>query len=532
MTSCLLQSIRIFGATVFLLTTATISSQATTLTGFQTNGNNMSGIQVRASFLNGASETITWIPTNNISGGAFGSSWSLTQSGDTFSYAWSLSNTGVGITSLVIDAIPGNTVFDTYPLLEGPLQTPGSAEGWEFVTLPGEGPNSYAYSDPIDISQGDLFGTLSLYWSSGFVGDMIFGADTDSGSNNDPVQPQNPLISNSPPTVSFSAPTINEGQLASATLSATDPGADAITFFLDGNLIGTNYQLSGIRSLSTSLGLFADNGEHLYTALARDEDGNYSNPVTGTLTVLNVAPTLTAFNLSSNTINEGESVSASLSATDPGADGQTFFINNNQVGSSPQTSGTRIANSSLGLFLDEGTFTFTGQSQDKDGDYSNQLIQTLTVLNVAPTLTQLTEDLTVTIDELFNFSAAATDPGVNDLLSFDWDFDMDGLFDDFSGAGGEWLFAEEGTYEVGVRVSDGDGGFDFGSLTVAAIAPEPTDIEPETVPGDDGVDFGSLPAATITPEPTDIQPETVPEPNVVLSLLGLTALAAGFRKGN
>ena len=468
----------------------------------------MSGMQVTASFLNGTSETITWIPTNDISGGAFGSNWFLTQSGDTFSYAWDLNNNGIGITSLVIDAIPGNTVFDTYPLLEGSLQTPGSAEGWEFTTLPGQGPDSYAYSDPIDISQGDLFGTLSLYWNSGFAGNMIFGADTDSGSPDDPVQPKNPVISNSPPTVSFSAPTINEGQSASATLSATDAGEDAITFFLDGNLVGTSYQLSGIRSINTNLGFFADNGQQTYTALSKDEDGNYSNPATGTLTVLNVAPTLTAFNLSSNTINEGQSVSASLAATDPGADGQTFFINNNQVGSDARTSGTRTVGSSLGTFLDEGTFTFTGQAQDKDNAYSNVLIQNLTVLNVAPTLTQLTQDLTVNIDELFNFSAAATDPGINDLLSFDWDFDMDGIFDDFSGASGEWFFSEEGIYEVGVRVSDGDGGLDFGSFTIATIAPEPID----------------------TPEPTDIEPETVPEPNTVLSLLGLAALVAGFRK--
>lgn len=500
-----------FGTTLLLFGMASAPAQATTLTGFATEGDMMQGMRVTASFLNGASESLLWTATSGNSGGVFGTGWSLTQAGNTFGYPWTFSNAGLGISSLAIDAIPGNTVFDTYPLLNGPLQTDGSAEGWSFEVIAGSSPNSFAYADPIDISRGDLFGTLSLYWATGFAGTMQFIADTDSGSASDPVQPADPIVRVTPPTVSISTPTIFEGNLASAALSATDPGEDAITFFLNGGNVGTDFRRGGTRSVGSNLGFFADNGVHTYTAHARDEDGNWSVPVSSTLTVLNVAPTLTAFDLSSTTINEGQSASAQLYATDPGADGQTFFINGNSVGADGRTAGTRTVGTSLGTFADEGTFTFTGYAQDKDAAWSNPLTRSLTVLNVAPTITQLTQDLTVMTDEWFDFTAAATDPGIYDLLSFDWDFNMDGIFDDFTGASGQWSFADAGTYEVGLRVSDGDGGFAYGSFQVDAVA-QAAEPEPEPEP---------------EPEVNPTESESIPEPGSVLGLLVFGAFGVG-----
>jgi hypothetical protein len=498
----------LFGATLLLFGITAVPAQATTLTGFATEGDMMQGMRVTASFLNGTSESLLWTATGDNSGGVLGTGWSLTQAGNTYGSPWTFSNTGLGISSLAIDAVPGNTVFDTYPFLDGPLQTDGSAEGWSFQVTGGPGPNSFAYADPIDISRGDLFGTLSLYWTTGFAGTMQFIADTDSGSGSDPVQPADPIVRVTPPTVSIATPTIYEGNGASAALYAIDPGEDAITFFLNGGNVGTDFQRSGLRSVSSNLGVFADNGVHTYTAKARDEDGNWSTPSASTLTVLNVAPTLTAFDLSSTTINEGQSASAQLYATDPGADGQTFFINGNAVGADGRTAGTRTVGTSLGTFADEGTFTFTSRAQDKDAAWSNPLTRTLTVLNVAPTITQLTQDLTVMTDEWFDFTAAATDPGIQDILSFDWDFNMDGIFDDFTGTSGQWSFADAGTYEVGLRVSDGDGGFAYGSFLVDAVA-QVADPEPE--PEDDP-----------TPES-----ESIPEPGSVLGLLVLGAFGVG-----
>lgn len=566
------QSTRLLGA-MFILLGSAASSQATTLTGYATYGNMMSGMRVTANFLDGSSQTLTWGATDSRSGGVFGNAWGLTQSGNTYApdnsnpeaAAWILSNYGSGITSLVIDAIPGNTVFDNLYEVDSPLQTPGSERGWPFQVVSGLGPSSFNYSVPIDSSYGDLFGKLSLYWSGGFTGILRFFADADTGTNNDPVKPKDPVEYNSPPTAYFSAPTIYEGQSASTVVQATDPSAEAITFLLNGGNIGTDYASTGIRQVGVNFGTFLDNGDYTYTAQARDESGNYSLPVTSTLSVLNlpptitsvniptiyegqsaladisatdpgadsvnfylngnyvgtdlntsgvravstnlgyfadntyipytataldkdgawsepvasalsvlnVAPTLTSFDLAEYVINEGQSVTALLTATDPGADAQTFFIDGVNIGTDLQISGTRTATTNLGSFA-PGTYTFTGLAQDKDGDWSNPISRTLQVLNVAPTITQVTQNLVAKANDFFDFTVSAVDPGKDSTaLTYEWDLNGDGLFDDFVGAAGQWTFPDYGNYKVAVRVSDGDGGYAYSSFDVESV-PEPS----------------------------------------------------------
>ncbi|XHX78063.1 MAG: PTPA-CTERM sorting domain-containing protein [Stenomitos frigidus ULC029] len=169
-------------------TISALPSHATTLTGFQTFGNQMAGMKVTADFLAGGSETLTWAATGPGAGGVSGSGWSLLQSGDTFSSPWTFAaDSGKAIRSLLINAIPGNTVFDN----GSNPSTPGSFNGTSFTVQTGTAPTSFGYSVPIDISLGDLFGSLSLNYATGFTGSMTFLADTDSGTTNDPVKPSN-----------------------------------------------------------------------------------------------------------------------------------------------------------------------------------------------------------------------------------------------------------------------------------------------------------------------------------------------------
>ena len=172
---------------IALGTTATSPSYATTISGNSTFGDTMAGMSVTADFVGGGSQTVTWGVTGSQAGGAFGTGWLLTETGDTFSQPWTFSNSGQSITSLVINAIPGNTAFDTIDTLVEPPNTPGSGRGISFYVLSGLAPASFAYSDPIDVSQGDLFGTLSLNYSQGFTGKLTFLATTDSGTPDNPV---------------------------------------------------------------------------------------------------------------------------------------------------------------------------------------------------------------------------------------------------------------------------------------------------------------------------------------------------------
>jgi hypothetical protein len=172
------------------------ASAATALTGYQTTGNLMDGMRVTVGYLNGGFETQTWGTVgraSNKSGGAFGSSWSLTQTGDTFGFRdgnwwpWTLDVSGNRpIAAINIDAVPGNTVFDN---ISGRTVTPNSADGRPFTLYYSDnGPNAVDYTVPIDISQGDLFGQLTLSWNQGFSGRLQFLADTDNGTNTNPVQ--------------------------------------------------------------------------------------------------------------------------------------------------------------------------------------------------------------------------------------------------------------------------------------------------------------------------------------------------------
>jgi hypothetical protein len=176
-------------------------------------------------------------------------------------------------------------------------------------------------------------------------GDYTYTAQARDESGNYSLPVTSTLsVLNLPPTItSVNIPTIYEGQSALADISATDPGADSVNFYLNGNYVGTDLNTSGVRTVSTNLGYFADNTYIPYTATALDKDGAWSEPVASGLSVLNVAPTLTSFDLAEYVINEGQSVTALLTATDPGADAQTFFIDGVNIGTDLQISGTRTA---------------------------------------------------------------------------------------------------------------------------------------------------------------------------------------------
>lgn len=464
----------IAGATLYSL-----PATATTLTGFSTTGANMGGMNITVNFFNGTSQTAVWQYTGGAGGGAFGSGWSLTQSGNTFGTyknPWRFSYTGgSSVSALTIDAFTGNTVFDN---VFTQVITPGSADGWPFELSYGARPDRHAYSVPIDISRGDLFGRLSLFWDRGFRGNMGFLADTDSGTRYDPVRPRYAVPAPPPPPqvapslvgLSLSRSTIYEGQSTTAYLYGTDNNTDHLNFYLNGGYIGTDYRTSGTRFASRNLGTFYDEGVHYYTGRVQDSAGNWSNQATQAVTVLNVAPTINQItpNL---TINEGDWFDFLANATDPGIydvltydwdlDGDGLY--NNYRGRTGRHS-----------FADDGSYRLGVQVNDGDGgfDWSGFNVN---VLNVAPTITQLTDNLVVKRNELFDFFGAATDPGVNDVLTFDWDFNNNGVFDDFTGNSGQWSFADPGLFDVTLRVSDGDGGLAYRQFTVQAV-PEPTGI--------------------------------------------------------
>jgi hypothetical protein len=161
----------------------------TALTGFSTYGDMMDGMTVTA-IRGGVSETVLWGTTGGGSGGAFGTGWQLTQSGDTWDGPWTLANAqdAPSLDRLIIDAGPGDTVFDRdwdpYP------GTDGSADGRAFTLLAGPGGLDIlaTYRDLVALTGyppvGDLYRRLDLQFTSagGLLpgGSIEYLADTDN----------------------------------------------------------------------------------------------------------------------------------------------------------------------------------------------------------------------------------------------------------------------------------------------------------------------------------------------------------------
>ncbi|HET9141725.1 PQQ-dependent sugar dehydrogenase [Actinophytocola sp.] len=125
------------------------------------------------------------------------------------------------------------------------------------------------------------------------------------------------------------------------------------------------------------------------------------------------------------------------------------------------------------------------------------------------TPTSGTAPLTVQFD-----GRQSTDPD-NDPLSYAWDLDADGAFDDASTATPTWTYLQAGQFSIGLRVTDPDGASDIATvpITVGASAdPNPVPVIDTPAPGQlwqvgqvisfaghatDGQD-GALPAAALT----------------------------------
>jgi PKD repeat protein/glucose/arabinose dehydrogenase len=208
-----------------------------------------------------------------------------------------------------------------------------------------------------------------------------------------------------------------------------------------------------------------------------DAQGATSNSATVTVTILNAPPVLGA-HTGDLSVPEGASFGYAATASDPGlADPLTFdweLTGDGLYDDFSQTpgAGTQSSSGTTQLFP-EGVYPLGVRVRDGAGGEDTGSFN-VTVENADPVLESLVGDLLVGVDQSFNFWAAAVDPGPGDVLTFEWDLDGDGQFDDFSetrGSGpqasaGQTALGAAGLHVLGVRVSDGEGGVVTGSFQV------------------------------------------------------------------
>ena len=210
-----------------------------------------------------------------------------------------------------------------------------------------------------------------------------------------------------------------------------------------------------------------------------------------TVVVRNARPRILNTRLSPMTIDEGSTVNASMAATDPGMDSIQFLIQGIDTGTGGETPGSTRTSSTvqLGPFTDSGLHGITFSATDDD-DARDVRTLILRVINVAPTIDSITQDLTIGLNEEFNFFASASDPGA-DTLTFAWDLNEDGVYDDFLGPSGIHAFQSTGVKEIQLLVDDGDGGTAPG-LFIVTVVPEPAGPALQAGDADQDLDFDQL----------------------------------------
>jgi hypothetical protein len=282
-------------------------------------------------------------------------------------------------------------------------------------------------------------------------------------------------VSNVAPTAEAGGPyTVDEGDSTSLSGSGTDVPSDPLTYEWDLDDDGNYDDATGQTPTFDASSLDGPTTVTV-TLQVSDGDGGVTTD-TATISVDNVAPTVTNVT-NTGPVDEGSPVTVTVTITDP-SPLDTFQYrfdcdNNGSFEIDWQTS----ASAQCTFYDNTGSpFTVGAQGRDDDLDSSNVGTTAVTVNNVAPTA-EAGGPYTVDEGDSVGLSGSATDPGTGDTLTYEWDLDNDGYYDDATGQTPTFDASSlDGPtiVTVGLQVSDDDGGVDTDSTTVTVNNVAPT----------------------------------------------------------
>jgi len=288
-------------------------------------------------------------------------------------------------------------------------------------------------------------------------------SDGDSGS----VQASGGiLISNVAPVIGTISGATNatEGDTESYSATVTDiSSADANAGYTYAWVLTDTGGGTQTSSSATPSFTFADDDVYTLALTVTDKDGGIDTDSI-TINVVNANPTASISGPTSAT--EGQSLSFTGSATDPGSETFTYTWT---FGDGGNATGTNVTHT----YVDEGTGSYTVTLTVADGDGgSDQATQVVTVANVNPTIDTFVVPPSGVEAGVLAFTSSASDVGVNDVLTFLWDF---GDGSQSTSQNPTHAYADEGTgsYTVTLTVSDGDTGTATQStaITIANVNP-------------------------------------------------------------
>ncbi len=267
--------------------------------------------------------------------------------------------------------------------------------------------------------------------------------------------------------------TVDEGEAVDYSATATDPGSDDLTYtwnFADGTP-----ELEGANVTHT----FTTNGVYDAAVVTVNDDDGAATTSNLSITVNNVAPTLTTD--TAKTGNEGEAVSFEATFDDAGNDDLTvtwdFGDGSDAVTTEYSAESTPNSETQSHVYTADGTYTATVTVTDSDGAVTESTVD-VTISNTAPVIESLTGDTEINEGDTASFSAIATDPG-NDELTYTWDFG-DGS-DTVTGTDVTHTYTDNGDYTVTLTVTDEEGETaQTLDVSVNNVVPEITNIDGET----------------------------------------------------
>ena len=402
-----------------------------------------------------------------------------------------------------LDAAQVQTLYDNGST-GGSFADPG-ADTWTGTVNYGDGTGD----QPLALNPDKTFNTGHTYGHAGDYTVTVTVSDDDSGVGSDTFVAH---VANVAPTItSISADqNVDEGSPTTITALFTDPSwLDTHTSTVD---CGTGDLDSGPTLVEENL--FPDStgdvslvctyghaGTSTVTVTVTDDVGD-SDTATVDVTVVNVAPTITSILADPNPVDEGSPTTITALFTDPSwLDTHTTAVD---CGTGDLDSGPTLAEENdrpdstgdvtlVCTYGHAGTYTVTVTITDDEGDSDTATVDVV-VVNVAPTITDISADQGIDEGSPTTITALFTDPswldthtttvdcGTGDLDSGPTLVEENDRPDSTGSVILVCTYGHAGTYTVSVTVTDDEGDSDTETVDVVVVNVAPTitsvDISP------------------------------------------------------
>lgn len=371
-------------------------------------------------------------------------------------------------------------------------------DGNSIASTNGSGSNSPAELNDVQFAQ-DGTGSWSISGSIDYEGGQTESLDGSESFTINNVAPtiESATLDDGNGPVDGDITVTEKTMSVNAAVTSTDPGADSHSYTIGGQDGGTDSSISGTRSSQNFVNVHPyQDGE--YNILFEVSDDDTTTSTKHKLTVTNSPAEFTDVIANSSSIglfssiaaNEGEVVTVSAEAFEFGIDPYAFTIDGNAAGGNATPSFGSRSSIQVGVSRDdEGSYSIPFSITDDDVTATINI--SFEVSNVAPEIITDSKDkgettgnsvLDYSQSTTFPFESMVSDPGINDVISYAWDLDGDGQFDDSTDPNPSFdystlpsLFSGQ-LLNLGLQVNDGDGGSDehLFTLTIQNVpVPEP-----------------------------------------------------------